>query len=696
MISGQLNDIQNLTNYFKENNDSLNFNKIDSVTTLFLRQHPKIDEEIFQKLLNELYTEDNLNQLASYYFINGLFYEAEANYITAIKAYLTAIEFIAVSNSNNYLVYYKTAYCYERLGYSQKAIDYYLKSVAYPDIKADKLIEIYKNIGNCSTGLKKYDQSIKYYNKSYKAAELIADTITMIKTVINSGNTYLRAKNYSKAFELTNRAYHFAKENNYYLGISFSKYNLGLIELETNNTKTAIKNFKEALSIAKEHEINYVIINSQLLIAKSYLKQKEYKKSLEYLEKYFELVNRNTPNSKKLSAYKIRSEALLYIGNYSLAIKNNDRLINVVDSILVSSQKKYLENIETTRTLEKNIIENKMISKELEINRLRYIESKRMVWLSIFVLALLILIIVQLFYTKKKQNKYVSKILHQNKIIAEKNSEINQQSEELRNTNESLLEYQQKLENKVNDRTKELNEALEHAKQQSELKSAFLRNISHEIRTPLNGIMGFVQIISLNNPEIEKEYLKIIQQNSHDLTYTVDNLIELAEIETSEIKVNIQNFNLENFVEEIKKKSFYIRRNLVKEDIDFHVRSNNINRESNWISDKNLLFKILYHLTHNAFKYTEQGNVVIDFNLDDSKFSIKISDTGIGMDKEYLDKIFDSFIKLEYQGKLFRGTGAGLTIVKYLSQKINVVIDMQSVEEKGTTILLTLTGESFV
>ncbi len=690
LLTGQTSDAQFYTNFIEENSDRLNFNEIDSIITIFLAQYPKIGEKEFQKNIKDLYSENNLNQLASYYFINGLYYEKNANYLTAIKSYLTAIEFVTESNSDNHLLYYKTAYCYERMGYSQKAIDYYLKSVAYPDIKANKLIQVYKNLGNCCIGLKKYEQSIEYYDKSYQAAELIADTITMIKTVINSGNTYLRAKNYPKATELSNRAFNFAKESNYYLGMAFSKFNLGLIELETNNYQNATNNLKEALSIAQKNSVNYVFINSHLFIAKSYLKQRNYKKTLKYIEKYIGLVDSQTPNNRKLSAYKIRSEALLHLGDYVSIIKNNDKLINVVDSILASNQKKYLENIESTRTLEKNIIENKLLSKELEINRLKIIQSKRILWLSIFVFALLIIIIAQLFYTRKKQNKYLNKILYKNRIIAEKNSEISQQSEEVIRTNESLVEYQQKLETKVNDRTKELNAALEHAKQESELKSAFLKNISHEIRTPLNGIVGFVQIISLNNPEIEEKYLKIIQQNSYDLTNTVDNIIELAEIETSEIKVDIQKLKLMSFVEEIRNKSLYVRQNLVKEDIDFKLKSNNIKQESNWSTDKKLLSKILYHLIHNAFKYTEKGNVTLDFNLDNSKLSIRISDTGIGMDKEYLVKIFDQFLKLENQGKLFRGTGAGLTIVKYLSQKLNVIINIQSVPGKGTSILLTL------
>lgn len=424
LISGQLNDIRNLTKFIKENSDSLNFNKIDSITTLFLGQHPKIDETEFQKQINDLYTEDNLEQLVIYYFVSGLFYEKNANYITAIKAYLTTIEFITESNSNNYLVYYKTAYCYERLGYSQKAIDYYLKSVSYPDIKADKLTRIYKNLGNCYIGLKKYEQSIEYYNKSYQAAELIADTITMIKTVINSGNTYLRAKNYPKATELTNKAYHFSKESNYYLGMAFSKFNLGLIQLETNNSQNAINNFKEALSIAHKYSINYVYFNSHLFIAESYLKQKNYKKSLKYIEKYIGMVDNQTPHKRKLTAYKIRSRALLHLGDYVSIIKNNDKLVNVVDSILISNQKRYLESIESTKSLEKNIIENKLLSSELEINRLKIVQSKRILWFSIFGFALLIIIIAQLFYTKKKQNKYLNKILYKNRIIAEKNSEI--------------------------------------------------------------------------------------------------------------------------------------------------------------------------------------------------------------------------------------------------------------------------------
>jgi tetratricopeptide (TPR) repeat protein len=218
---GQINAVPDLSKYISELSEDTNYNKIDSVITSFLNQYPNIGEKEFQNLLSDFYTEDDLKQLAIYYFITGLFYEKQANYIAAIKAYLTAIEFVDGSKPDNYLVYYKTGFCYERIGYSQEAIDYYLESVSYPGIEENKLIEIYKNIGNCSIGLEKYEQSIEYYNKSYNAAKLIGDTTTMIKTVINSGNTYLRAKNYLKASEVTNKAYNLSKEHNYYLGMAF-------------------------------------------------------------------------------------------------------------------------------------------------------------------------------------------------------------------------------------------------------------------------------------------------------------------------------------------------------------------------------------------------------------------------------------------------------------------------------------------
>jgi signal transduction histidine kinase len=465
---------------------------------------------------------------------------------------------------------------------------------------------------------------------------------------------------------------------------------LGLIDLETERYSNATMNFKEAILIAENHKVDYVRLNGYLFLAKSFLKQEYYKQSLNAIKKYFELADSKVPNSRRLDALKIQSEALMHIGEYSAVIKNNESLLSVVDSILASSQKEYIENIESTRTLEKNIIENKLLSKELEINRLKILQTKKIILLSVLGFTLLLVVIAQLFYAKKKQNKYVKRILNKNRIIAEKNSEISQQSEELIKTNESLIDYQQKLEDKVAERTEALNKALIHAKEQSELKSAFLKNISHEIRTPLNGILGFVQIISLNNPEIEKEYLKIIQQNTHDLTNTVDTIIELAEIETGDVKVDILEFSLAKFIKEIDDKSFYIRQNLVKEDIELIVKSDNINNAANWVSDKKLLTKIIYQLVHNAFKYTEQGKVTIDFELDDSKLLIKIIDTGIGMDKKYLDKIFDSFLKIEFQEKLYRGTGAGLSIVKNLSQMIDVELDIQSEQKKGTTVLLML------
>ncbi len=227
----------------------------------------------------------------------------------------------------------------------------------------------------------------------------------------------------------------------------------------------------------------------------------------------------------------------------------------------------------------------------------------------------------------------------------------------------------------------------------SKTKSQFLANMSHEIRTPMNGIMGFTEILlSEETDKNKKEFLKIVYSSTESLMQIINNILDLSKIESGIMKTEEGEFNI-----------FEITEKLVS---IFNVKAKNKNIILTADINKNIpvilkgdfikLNEILTNLIDNAIKFTNEGNVLIEIDFKtiqetDIILFITISDTGIGIEENMLDKIFDDFVQVEnYLTKIQRGTGLGLSIVKKLTNLLGGQIDVTSKINSGTKFKLTI------
>lgn len=254
------------------------------------------------------------------------------------------------------------------------------------------------------------------------------------------------------------------------------------------------------------------------------------------------------------------------------------------------------------------------------------------------------------------------------------------------------------LKYKVNKRTRELhlsNQALikatKAAQESNKFKSAFLRNISHEIRTPMNGIMGFVNLLEDSDidEETSKEYIKVINRCSERLMNTVNEIIEISNIETCTQKTNISNVNIEKLLEHIV--NFY---NPLASEKSLILRLSDIytlGERAIIKADNEKLRDILNSLINNAIKFTAEGSIEIGNCLKESHLVFFVKDTGIGIPEDRKDRIFDSFIQANQN--LTRGhvgVGLGLTIAKAKVEVMGGEIWVESIENKGSTFYFSV------
>lgn len=235
----------------------------------------------------------------------------------------------------------------------------------------------------------------------------------------------------------------------------------------------------------------------------------------------------------------------------------------------------------------------------------------------------------------------------------------------------------------------ELIKARIKAEQSDRLKSAFLANMSHEIRTPLNAIVGFSQLLpSAETAEEKKLYSGIINQNSDILLQLINDILDLSKIEAGTLEYIKRPMNLG----EVCRTIYAVHKERVKEGVTLVLD----NEEEDLLieGDQNRIMQVITNFLTNASKFTYEGEIRFGFERMDKDIRVYVKDTGIGIEPEKVDHIFERFVKLN---SFAQGTGLGLSICQMIIEKISGEIGVTSELGKGSTFYFTIpykeTGE---
>jgi PAS domain S-box-containing protein len=229
----------------------------------------------------------------------------------------------------------------------------------------------------------------------------------------------------------------------------------------------------------------------------------------------------------------------------------------------------------------------------------------------------------------------------------------------------------------------ELIKANVEAETSNRLKTSFLANISHEIRTPLNSVVGFSNLLLANDisKESKEEYIEHINHNSEKLLQIIGDIIDLSRLENSQIEISYEEASLNSIISEIIEETRQvIRRN--EKSIMLNVRNQFEDSGDLIFTDRIWLKRVLNHLLDNAVKFTLDGSIEFSYYRENADIIFKIKDTGIGINKENLDHIFEEF-RQEFDGhhRPFEGLGIGLTLAKEVVERMGGKINVES--EKG-------------
>ncbi|MDD4357536.1 MAG: ATP-binding protein [Smithellaceae bacterium] len=256
-----------------------------------------------------------------------------------------------------------------------------------------------------------------------------------------------------------------------------------------------------------------------------------------------------------------------------------------------------------------------------------------------------------------------------------------------------LQKINQEMEQRIIERTAQLEVEKTKAESADRLKSAFLATMSHELRTPLNSIIGFTGILlqKLGGPlnEEQEKQLGMVYNSARHLLDLINDVLDISKIEAGQLNVVHERFDLRESIERVMKSSQPLA---AKKGIEL---SSTFAPEIGVItSDRRRVEQILLNLISNAIKFTEQGFVRLRGEVRGNDIAIDVQDSGIGIKQEDMGLLFNAFQQIESGiTRKYDGTGLGLSICKKLAQLLGGEIRVASEWGKGSTFSLILKKE---
>jgi two-component system, OmpR family, phosphate regulon sensor histidine kinase PhoR len=222
------------------------------------------------------------------------------------------------------------------------------------------------------------------------------------------------------------------------------------------------------------------------------------------------------------------------------------------------------------------------------------------------------------------------------------------------------------------------------------LRAQFVANVTHELKTPLTSIKGFAETLRYTDSDEDKEkFINIINDEAERLTRLINDILTLSKIESNEI-VKIESIDVNEMLMEI---CYMMKKTAQIKNIELEM---NLNCNPHITGNKDRFKQMIINLIDNAIKYSEvNSKITVASSIDNGGSIISISDKGVGISKEHLDRIFERFYRVDKaRSRAEGGTGLGLAIVKHVLINFKGKIEVESIPSKGSIFTLKIPLES--
>ncbi len=278
---------------------------------------------------------------------------------------------------------------------------------------------------------------------------------------------------------------------------------------------------------------------------------------------------------------------------------------------------------------------------------------------------------------------------------------VEERTKEIKKNEEKILVFNSELEQRIKERTAQLDAA-------NKAKSEFLANMSHEIRTPMNAVLGYAELLGfMLEDKTQREYIESIKSSGRSLLTLINDILDLSKIEAGKLELQFEFVNSKSFFSEFER-IFSLR--LSEKGLKFILEVSSGTPAGIYIDDARIR-QIIFNLIGNAIKFTENGSIklkvytenpqIINYSKGKAEefidLIIEVTDTGIGISKEMQEEIFNPFVQGQGQNvKKYGGTGLGLAITQRLVHLMNGTIDLDSQLNKGSSFKIKIPEVSYL
>jgi len=538
-----------------------------------------------------------------------------------------------------------------------------------------KIAECQRILGNMHSISGRTDIAISELKKALNYYESSGQTDISSSILIDMGLAYQYNDQFSKSLVYFNSALANYNSVNDKIGMMNANHLIGLSHELMGNFNDATTNYKSSLALATTLDSQYSIAQNYIRISNLQITSDSNNQINNYLQKAISISMALNNKELQATARNILAKYYKSIGddqNASIELKTSNSLLEE----LTNQNKAELE---------------KFVVSIADINNTE--EDDNTDTIVFWVVLILMLIIIFYLYSKLRQKS------------SEHNIKIERTNAEIKAFNASLSDLEEKIKEKSKERSDEIeneisrNKSLKTAITNSQnslnnvnqLKDKFLSKISHEIRTPLSGILGFAEILenqlALDEEEDLFDYAKSITDSGMSLVSLLNNLLDISRLNSNNIQLDIKRHNpldlvqsvIDNFSAQAKLKGL----KLIYDS----------NPLPDVFTDLTFFTKIVSLVLSNSVKFTEKGFIKISNDIDkkSERISIIIKDTGIGIDKVYMDQVFEPYRQesLGYSTS-YQGAGLGLPLAKKMTTKLGGEIILESEISVGTMVTISI------
>jgi len=554
-------------------------------------------------------------------------------YDDAIRSYHIAVR-MATNNSDNHLLalsYQNIGVLFAELSRPTDAMGYYRKALDLYRIQKNRDGEagIMQNIGIILSDAKKYREALGYYLSALKVYEEIKDSVSMAMMYLNLGSSFEEQSDFVRSLSYYNKSLRISLNEGYKYGIAYSYFSLGSVYNKTGAYEMALLNLQKSLRYSKMISLAENETDCHHELSAVYFAMGDYKSAYEELKDY----------------------ELLHDSLYSEQVQES---VAEVEMRFKTEMK------------DREIVNLKRERQEAVKDMIR-----RTIGLASIVILTIIIIAVSVYYSR---------------TLKKANNQLTGEVEERIRAEKELINIKENLEERVTERTHELEKAKIRAEESDKLKSAFIANMSHEIRTPLNAITGFSGLLLREDisPEKRKEYNDHVIKNNRILVNMIEDLIDTSRIESGSLQLHPSRVNIRLFLNQLNEPIIENMARKNKPFIDI-VQDKLDTKDEIIMADPVRLQQVLWHVLDNAVKFTREGSIHYGCHENHHNMIFYVDDTGIGIPDELKEVVFEKFRQLDESAKRkYGGTGLGLYYARKIAEMMGGRLWFDAKKERGS------------